>query len=63
MNNVNINNKLPGLDCGLCGLRTCSQFSEVINEKPENIVKCVHLSNDKTEIYKTNINEDEGKHN
>jgi uncharacterized Fe-S cluster-containing protein len=36
--------KLPKLDCGMCGSRSCSEFAEVLSQKPEEIKKCVHLS-------------------
>ena len=36
--------QLPGLDCGLCGQRTCQQFAQVIVQKPQEIEKCIHLN-------------------
>ncbi|MDQ7821820.1 MAG: (Fe-S)-binding protein [Candidatus Eremiobacteraeota bacterium] len=35
---------LPGLDCGLCGYRLCSDLSEKLDEKPDLIKRCIHLS-------------------
>ncbi len=35
---------LPGLDCGLCGSKSCTDFAKVLAEKPEAIKKCLHLS-------------------
>jgi len=35
--------KLPKLDCGLCGSRSCSEFAEILTSQPEDIKKCVHL--------------------
>jgi len=35
--------QLPGLDCGLCGSRTCVQFAEILQEKPNELEKCIHL--------------------
>jgi uncharacterized Fe-S cluster-containing protein len=36
--------KLPGLDCGSCGERTCQQFAQVIAKNPQEIEKCIHLN-------------------
>ena len=38
------NIKLPGLDCGLCGYRTCGEFGEKLEDSPELIRRCLHLS-------------------
>ncbi len=38
--------ELPGLDCGVCGCRTCAEFAARILEKPELIKRCIHLSRD-----------------
>lgn len=35
---------LPGLDCGLCGVKTCEQFAEIIREKPDERKRCVQMS-------------------
>jgi len=35
---------LPGLDCGLCGVRTCSDFASRLDAKPELIKRCIYLS-------------------
>jgi len=35
---------LPGLDCGLCGSRTCEDFAKRLIEDPEERVRCVHLA-------------------
>jgi uncharacterized Fe-S cluster-containing protein len=35
--------KLPGLDCGSCGQRSCRQFAEIIAQDPKEIEKCIHL--------------------
>ena len=37
---------LPGLDCGVCGYRTCAEFAARLPEKPELIKRCIHLSRD-----------------
>jgi uncharacterized Fe-S cluster-containing protein len=34
---------LPGLDCGLCGARTCADFAHILKEAPEEIKRCIHL--------------------
>jgi uncharacterized Fe-S cluster-containing protein len=36
--------KLPGLDCGLCGYRTCDEFQGQLTKTPEAIRRCIHLS-------------------
>ncbi len=35
---------LPGLDCGLCGYRTCDEFRGQLGSSPELIRRCIHLS-------------------
>jgi uncharacterized Fe-S cluster-containing protein len=35
---------LPGLDCGLCGYRTCDEFRGQLASSPELIKRCIHLS-------------------
>jgi len=39
--------KLPGLNCGLCGCRTCDEFGAQLAEKPELLGRCIHLSKDR----------------
>lgn len=34
---------LPGLDCGLCGYRTCDAFDKALFEHPDFRDRCVHL--------------------
>lgn len=41
---MNTNIQLPGLDCGLCGSRTCEEFSRRLTDSPELIQRCIHLS-------------------
>lgn len=36
--------KLPGLDCGICGFRTCDDFAQRLAEQPELLKRCIHLS-------------------
>ena len=35
---------LPGLDCGLCGCRTCAEFAARLPENPKLVERCIHLS-------------------
>ena len=35
---------LPGLDCGQCGARSCSEFAERLSDKPGMLKRCIHLS-------------------
>jgi uncharacterized Fe-S cluster-containing protein len=35
---------LPGLDCGLCGVRTCSELADRLPSRPELLSRCIHLS-------------------
>jgi uncharacterized Fe-S cluster-containing protein len=42
--------QLPGLDCGLCGQKSCAQFARVILKDPQEADKCVHLGNKKINI-------------
>src|SRR5512135_1442105 len=39
--------KLPGLDCGLCGVRTCGEMSARLETHPEWLERCIHLSTDR----------------
>lgn len=39
--------QLPGLNCGSCGYRLCDEFAEFLKEEPEEIKRCIHLSNDR----------------
>jgi uncharacterized Fe-S cluster-containing protein len=35
---------LPGLDCGLCGYRTCDELKGRLVNSPEMLKRCIHLS-------------------
>ncbi len=35
---------LPGLDCGVCGFRTCSAFADQLVSEPDLIKRCIQLS-------------------
>jgi uncharacterized Fe-S cluster-containing protein len=37
---------LPGLDCGLCGYKTCAELQERLPQKPDLLKRCIHLSED-----------------
>lgn len=39
--------KLPMLDCGACGFKTCEDFAVVLPENPEEIKRCIHLNGKK----------------
>ena len=38
---------LPGLNCGLCGSRTCEEFRVKLAASPDLIRRCIHLSKDR----------------
>jgi uncharacterized Fe-S cluster-containing protein len=38
---------LPGLNCGLCGYRTCDELRDQLASSPELIRRCIHLSSDR----------------
>ncbi len=42
--------QLPGLDCGLCGQKSCAQFVRVVLKNPQEIDKCIHLGSKKINI-------------
>jgi len=35
---------LPGLNCGLCGLRSCHEMAERLKTQPGFVERCIHLS-------------------
>lgn len=39
--------ELPGLDCGMCGYRTCDELREQLRNKPDLVRRCIHLSRDR----------------
>ncbi len=43
------NVELPGLDCGLCGYRTCDELLEQLPSKPELLKRCIHLSDNRVD--------------
>ena len=47
--------ELPGLDCGLCGEKSCAQFARVIMEAQEEMKRCIHLKQERPGIVKKAI--------
>lgn len=43
------NVELPGLDCGLCGYRTCDELQEQLPSRPELLKRCIHLSDNRVD--------------
>jgi len=37
---------LPGLNCGVCGFRTCAELAARVQTEPELLKRCIHLSGD-----------------
>ena len=37
-------NDLPGLDCGVCGFRTCAELAVRLETEPQMLKRCIHLS-------------------
>lgn len=37
-------NDLPGLDCGVCGFRTCAELAARLETEPQMLKRCIHLS-------------------
>ena len=44
---------LPGLDCGVCGMRSCEELAERLPDNPELIKRCIYLSDDRYEAQQT----------
>jgi uncharacterized Fe-S cluster-containing protein len=44
---ANIQEKLPMLDCGACGFKTCEEFAITLPEGPDEIKRCIHLNEKK----------------
>jgi len=42
--------KLPNLDCGACGYRTCSDFAVAIDQNQSTLAKCIHLKSNDSEL-------------
>ncbi|NVO20569.1 MAG: Fe-S cluster protein [Bacteroidetes bacterium] len=39
--------KLPGLDCGACGYRTCGEFAVAVDQVETELKKCIHVTENK----------------
>jgi uncharacterized Fe-S cluster-containing protein len=42
--------ELPGLDCGVCGFRTCEDFGAHLASEPDLIKRCIHLSENRVHL-------------
>lgn len=40
---------LPGLNCGVCGYRTCEDLSRELPDRPDLLRRCIHLSSDRVQ--------------
>jgi uncharacterized Fe-S cluster-containing protein len=40
---------LPGLNCGVCGMRSCEELAERLQSNPELVKRCIYLSEDRYE--------------
>ncbi len=45
-----VNIELPGLDCGMCGYRTCDELREQLPAKPDLIKRCIPLSENRVPV-------------
>jgi uncharacterized Fe-S cluster-containing protein len=41
---MSIDVELPGLDCGLCGFRTCSDLATRLADEPALLERCIHVA-------------------
>ena len=41
---------LPGLDCGLCGFRSCAAMADRLVVEPDLIKRCIHLSDERVPV-------------
>lgn len=49
--------KLPGLDCGLCGQKSCESFAHVVAGNADELKKCIHLAKNRLEVIRNeNLN-------
>ena len=47
MSNASVTDiELPGLDCGLCGYRSCTELAAQLDEKPDLLKRCIPLAAD-----------------
>ena len=47
--------QLPGLNCGLCGLRTCDDLATRVRTEPQWLERCIHLSADRVARPATDV--------
>ena len=47
------NYQLPGLNCGLCGYKTCDEFQDRLISSPEMLRRCIHLSKSRIDAAST----------
>ena len=45
-----VNIEFPGLDCGMCGYRTCDELREQLPSKPDLVKRCIHLSENRVPV-------------
>lgn len=48
---------LPGLNCGLCGMRTCADLAARLGDQPGLIQRCIHLSADRVQARQAPVAE------
>jgi uncharacterized Fe-S cluster-containing protein len=46
---------LPGLNCGMCGLKSCAEMAERLKTQPSFVERCIHLSSDRFSESSGNI--------
>jgi uncharacterized Fe-S cluster-containing protein len=34
---------LPGLNCGMCGSKSCADFAQIVAKEPKEIRRCIHI--------------------
>jgi len=39
--------KLPGKDCGLCGMKTCESFAEIVKKDQNQLSRCIYVEEEK----------------
>jgi uncharacterized Fe-S cluster-containing protein len=42
--------ELPGLNCGLCGFRSCEEMAARLATEPKLIERCIHLSDNRIQV-------------
>ncbi len=42
-------NDLPGLNCGVCGMRSCEEMATRLQDNPDLIKRCIYLSDNRYE--------------